>query len=117
DRQRSPGEFTPPDTFVLHLYGRYCNANRFAGEVDLFEALDNVRRYYPIDENRLVVRGFSMGGASCWDFGTHYAGLWAAAAPGGYFPKRVVFQKLSKNEARKRGCFEKRLGPLNAPTV
>src|SRR5439155_4249747 len=25
DRQRSPGPFTPPDTFVLHPYGRYCN--------------------------------------------------------------------------------------------
>src|SRR5262249_42558681 len=48
-RQRSPGEFTPPDTFVLHPYGRYCNANKFAGEVDLFEALDDVRRHYPID--------------------------------------------------------------------
>ena len=36
----SPGEFTPPDTIVLHLYGRYCNANKLAGEVDLFEALD-----------------------------------------------------------------------------
>src|SRR5439155_578089 len=34
DRQRSPGEFTPPDTFVLHPYGRYCNANRFAGGID-----------------------------------------------------------------------------------
>src|SRR5690348_15799947 len=75
DRQRSPGEFTPPDTIVLHLYGRYCNANRFAGEVDLFDALDLVLRHSPIDENRLVVRGFSMGGASCWNFGTHYAGL------------------------------------------
>ena len=52
-RQRSPGEFTPPNAFVLHLYGRYCNGNRFAGETDLFEALENVRKYYPIDENRL----------------------------------------------------------------
>ena len=61
-RQKSPGEFTPPDTFVLHLYGRYCNANKFAGETDLFEALDDVKKHYPIDENRLVVRGFSLGG-------------------------------------------------------
>src|SRR5687768_17910198 len=36
--------FTPPHAFVLHLYGRYCNANKFAGEVDLFEALDAVKR-------------------------------------------------------------------------
>ena len=26
----SKGAFTPPDTIVLHLYGRYCNANKFA---------------------------------------------------------------------------------------
>ena len=128
DRQRSPGEFTPPDTFVLHLYGRYCNANRFAGEVDLFEALDNVRRYYPIDENRLVVRGFSMGGASCWDFGTHYAGLWAAAAPGAGFSETADFLKVFQNEALKPAWFEQKLWHLydatdyavnlfNCPTV
>src|SRR4051794_28520077 len=76
-RQRSAGEFTPPNAFVLHPYGRYCNANRFAGEVDLLEALDHVRRHYPIDENRISMRGFSMGGASCWQFATHYAADWA----------------------------------------
>ena len=65
---RIPGEFTPPDTIVLHLYGRYCNANKFAGEVDLFEALDDVKRRYPIDEDRISVRGFSMGGAACLAF-------------------------------------------------
>src|SRR5207249_10943072 len=40
-RLKNLGEFTPPNAFVLHLYGRYCNANRFAGEVDLFEAYDH----------------------------------------------------------------------------
>src|SRR5438477_11702284 len=58
DRQRSAGEFTPANAIVLHTYGRYCNGQRFAGEVDVFEALDAVRKNYPIDENRLVVRGF-----------------------------------------------------------
>ena len=40
ERRREPGEFTPEDTFVLHPYGRFCNAAKFAGEVDAFEALD-----------------------------------------------------------------------------
>lgn len=84
-RHTSAGQFTPPDTFVLHLYGRYCNANKFAGEVDLFEALADVKKRYAIDENRILVRGFSMGGAACWQFATHFAGLWAAAAPGAGF--------------------------------
>ena len=74
DRMRNPGEFTPPTAIVLHLYGRYCNANKFAGEVDLFEALDAVKAQYPIDENRVVVRGFSMGGASTWQFAAHFPG-------------------------------------------
>src|SRR5262249_29168855 len=84
-RQKSAGEFTPGNALVLHLYGRYCNANKFAGEIDLLEALERVRQQYSIDDNRIVVRGFSMGGAACWQFATHYAGRWAAAAPGAGF--------------------------------
>jgi dienelactone hydrolase len=127
-RQKSPGEFTPPDTFVLHLYGRYCNANKFAGEIDLFEALEDVKKHYPIDENRLVVRGFSMGGAACWQFATHYAGLWAAAAPGAGFSETADFLKVFQNEAVKPAWYEQKLWHLydctdyavnlfNCPTV
>jgi dienelactone hydrolase len=94
DRERNPGEFTPRDTIVLHLYGRFCNASKLAGEVDLFEALDAVKRQYPIDENRILIRGFSMGGASAWDFGAHFAGLWAAVAPGAGFSESAQFLHL-----------------------
>ena len=127
-RQKSPGEFTPPDTFVLHLYGRYCNANKVAGEIDLFEALEDVKKHYPIDERRLVVRGFSMGGAACWQFATHYAGLWAAAAPGAGFSETADFLKVFQNEAVKPAWYEQKLWHLydcteyavnlfNCPTV
>ncbi len=94
ERETRNGEFTPRDTIVLHLYGRYCNANKFAGEVDLFEALDKVKQHYRIDENRILVRGFSMGGASAWQFGTHYPGLWAAIAPGAGFSESAQFLRL-----------------------
>jgi dienelactone hydrolase len=112
DRTRNPGEFTPADTIVLHLYGRYCNANRFAGETDLFEALDSVRKRYPIDENRLVVRGFSMGGASCWQFATHYAGMWAAAAPGAGFSETAGFLHLYPTGAPRPDGYEQKLWHL-----
>jgi poly(3-hydroxybutyrate) depolymerase len=94
DRTRNIGEFAPRDTIVLHLYGRFCNASRFAGEVDFFEALDAVKRQYAIDENRILDRGFSMGGASAWDIGTHHAGLWAAVQPGAGFSETVQYLKL-----------------------
>ncbi|MDP4584837.1 MAG: prolyl oligopeptidase family serine peptidase [Verrucomicrobiales bacterium] len=93
-RLTKEGEFNPPSTFTLHLYGRYCNANKFAGEVDLFEALDHAREHYPIDQNRLVMRGFSMGGAAVWQFGTHYAGMWAAIQPGAGFAETREFNKV-----------------------
>src|ERR1051325_1645791 len=95
DRERNPGEFTPRDTIVLHLYGRFCNASKLAGEVDFFEALDAVKKLYPIDDNRIVIRGFSMGGASAWQMGAHFAGLWAAVAPGAGFSESAQFLKLN----------------------
>jgi dienelactone hydrolase len=112
DREKNRGEFTPADTIVLHLYGRYCNANRFAGEIDLFEALESVRKRYPIDDNRLVVRGFSMGGAACWQFATHYAGLWAAAAPGAGFSETAEFLHLNAAGAVRPADYEQKLWHL-----
>ncbi len=94
ERESRAGEFTPPQTIVLHLYGRYCNASRFAGEIDFEEALAATKRQYAIDENRILVRGFSMGGASAWDIGTHHAGRWAAVAPGAGFSETIAFLKL-----------------------
>jgi dienelactone hydrolase len=127
-RERSPGEFTPPDAFVLHPYGRYCNANRFAGEVDVYEALAHVMKEYPIDPNRLVMRGFSMGGAACWQFAVHDAGRWAAAAPGAGFSETADFLKVFQQESLKPAWYETRLWHLydstdyainlfNCPTV
>lgn len=99
-RLKSAGEFTPADTIVCHLYGRFCNASKFAGEVDLFEALESVKKRYPIDENRIVIRGFSMGGASCWQLAAHHAGLWAAAAPGAGFAETPVYSNIYKDPVK-----------------
>jgi hypothetical protein len=111
-RQKSPGEFTPPNAFVLHSYGRYCNGSKFAGETDVFEMLEHVRKSYPIDENRLVVRGFSLGGAACWHMAVHHAGLWAAAAPGAGFSETPDFLKVFQNEKLKPTWYEQKLWHL-----
>lgn len=111
-RLRSVGEFAPPDAIVLHTYGRYCNGQRFAGEVDAFEALDAVKRDMAIDENRIAVRGFSLGGAACWHMTTHHAGLWAAAAPGAGFSETADFLKVFQNETLKPTWWEQKLWRL-----
>jgi dienelactone hydrolase len=115
-RQSSPGEFAPSNAFVLHPYGRFCNANRFAGEIDLFEALADVRKHYPIDGDRLVVRGFSMGGAACWQFAVHHPGLWAAAAPGAGFSETADFLKVFQKEKLQPAWYEQKLWHLNDAT-
>lgn len=108
-RMASPGEFTPKDAFVLHLYGRYCCANKFAGEVDALEAMADVRKRYPIDKNRVVVRGFSMGGAACWQLAVHYPGLFCAAAPGAGFSETPEFLRVFQNEVITPNAWEKKL--------
>lgn len=96
-RQRQPGEFTPRDAFVLHPYGRYCNAYKFAGEVDVFEAMEHCKKHYRIDDKRLVVRGFSMGGAACWHLAVHHPGTWCAAAPGAGFAETPEYTNIAKD--------------------
>ncbi len=108
-RLSSPGEFTPAGALVLHPYGRYCNANHFAGEIDTIEAIEHVRKRYAVDANRIVVRGFSMGGAACWNFATHYSGLWAAAAPGAGFSESPDFLKVFQQETLQPTWYEKKL--------
>lgn len=112
ERQTRPGEFTPPATIVLHLYGRYCNANKLAGEVDLFEALADVRRHYRVDENRIAVRGFSMGGAAAWHIAAHYPGHWAAAAPGAGFSETREFLGNFKGDPLPPTWWEQKLWRL-----
>ncbi len=107
--QKSPGQFTPPGAIVLHLYGRYCCANKFAGEIDLFEALAAAKKNYHIDDHRLVVRGFSMGGAGCWQFAAHYPGMFCAAAPGAGFSETADFLKVFQKETVQPTWYEKKL--------
>jgi pimeloyl-ACP methyl ester carboxylesterase len=90
-RMRDRGQYAPRDAFVLHPYGRYSNAFRFAGEVDVLEALAAAREHYRIDPDRISARGFSMGGAGCWQFAVHYADRWFAANPGAGFSETVEF--------------------------
>ena len=107
-RLNAKSQFTP-NGFELHPYGRYCNANHFAGEIDTFEAVEHARKYYPIDVNRIVARGYSMGGAACWGYAVHYPGLWAAAQPGAGFSETPEFLRVFQGETIKPNAWEKKL--------
>jgi hypothetical protein len=108
-RGRQIGEFAPPDTFVLHPYGRFCNANKLAGEVDTFEAIESLKRRYRIDDDRVSVRGFSMGGAAAWHFAVHYSDRWFAANPGAGFSETPRFLNVFQKEQLAPTWYEKQL--------
>ncbi len=108
-RMKQLGEYTPPNTVVLHPYGRYCNAFKFAGEIDVLEAIEHVKQLLPIDRTRITIRGFSMGGAGCWQLAVHYPNLWAAANPGAGFSETTQFLKVFQQEEIQPTEFQQRL--------
>jgi len=78
------------EAVVVEIYGRGNNAYRWAGETDIAEVLPKIFegdwfQGHPIDPRRIVVRGFSMGGAGTWHLGLHHPGSFAAMAPGAGF--------------------------------
>jgi pimeloyl-ACP methyl ester carboxylesterase len=109
EHETKPGEIVPPEGIVLHAYGRFCNATKFAGEVDVMEAMQAVRRAYKIDAGKIVVRGFSMGGASTWHLAVHYPDLWAAASPGAGFAETAIYNKALAPGKPERTPWEHKL--------
>lgn len=108
-RRKQIGQIAPANTIVLHPYGRFCNAFKFAGEIDILEAMDSVKRHYRIDENRVAIRGFSMGGAGCWQMAVHYPDLWFAANPGAGFAETPEFLRIFQQELVAPTAWEKTL--------
>ena len=109
ERLKQPGQFTPSDTIVLHVYGRYCNAFKFAGEIDVLEAIDAVKKQYRIDDDRVAMRGFSMGGAGCWHLAVHYADRWVVATPGAGFAEYAEYLKMSPDEVAALPAWQQKL--------
>ena len=83
------------DWIQLDVFGRTNNAYRYAGEADVFEALADVKRRYRIDDRRIVLHGFSMGGAGSWHLGLHYPSLWCSVGPGAGFVDFYKYQKVT----------------------
>ncbi len=51
------------------------------GRLDCLEVLEEVKRDYPIDENRVYLTGHSMGGHGVWHIGLSHPDLFAAIGP------------------------------------
>jgi pimeloyl-ACP methyl ester carboxylesterase len=65
----------------LHPLGRVENCYRWAGETDVFEAIEAVCRNYKIDRDRIVLRGMSMGASGTWHLGLKHPDRFVAIGP------------------------------------
>lgn len=84
------------DWIQLDVFGRTDNAYRWSGETDVFEAIADVKRRYRIDNRRITLWGFSMGGAGAWHLGLHHPSLWSSVGPGAGFVDFYDYQKQTK---------------------
>ncbi len=108
-RMTSASPEPAPGVMMIHPFGRYCNANKLAGEVDTLEVLEHALSEYPIDPQRVAIRGFSMGGAAAWHLAVHYPDKWFAATPGAGFSETPDFLKVFQKEELKPYPFEQTL--------
>lgn len=95
DRLDKKGEVAPENAIVIHPLGRQCLGYKSAGETDVLEAIEFACQHYPIDVDRVVLMGFSMGGAGVWHLAAHYADRFIAASPGAGFAETARYQNLT----------------------
>lgn len=98
DRLHKSGQFQPGGCIVLHPFGRQCLGYQLAGEADVLEAIEAVKRMYKIDDQRIMLGGFSMGGAGAWHVGAHYADRWCALHAGAGFVDVKRFLNLTSDQ-------------------
>ncbi len=111
------------DYIQLEPLGRTNLSYRWAGEADMFESIASVQRHYKIDPKRIVLRGFSMGGASSWHLGLHHPGRWAAIEAGaGYtetrrYGRRETLPPYQEAMLHYYDAVDYSLNAFNTPTV
>lgn len=85
-----------PGWIQLDVFGRTNNAYRWSGETDVFEALQTLGRLYRIDDRRITLWGFSMGGAGAWHLGLHHPDRWSSVGAGAGFVDTVKYLNLKE---------------------
>ena len=91
---------------VLHVYGRTNNAYRWAGEMDVHEAISDCivrsRREKSLNLGippTIDLQGFSMGGAGAWHLGLHHSYKWRSVEAGAGFNETRNYARLKNVSA------------------
>ncbi|RUA08633.1 MAG: alpha/beta hydrolase [Flavobacteriia bacterium] len=85
------------------------------GRLDALEVLNDAKRIYKPDENRIYLTGHSMGGHGTWYLGATYPDKFASIAPCAGYPDLILYRdsflketlKLPMDQLKKMGFTEK----------
>jgi hypothetical protein len=107
------------DVIRLDVFGRANVAYRWAGETEVFEAIESVRKRYNIDPKRIALRGFSMGGGGAWHLGLHHPYMWSVVEAGAGFVESKEHGKVKEPTiyATIYDVLDVALNAVNTPTV
>ncbi|MES2708368.1 MAG: prolyl oligopeptidase family serine peptidase [Verrucomicrobiota bacterium] len=107
------GQFHPPGTLIVHVWGRYCVGYKNAGEQDVLDVRDLLISEKRLDPRRTALAGFSMGGAGAWLLGAHYTDRWAVVHAGAGFADVRRYRKMSDADVAKVPAWERTLWGQN----
>lgn len=110
---KKAGQFQPPGTLIVHVWGRYCVGYKNAGERDVLDVRELLIHEKRLDPRRTALAGFSMGGAGAWLLGAHYTDHWAVVHAGAGFADVRRYRKMSDAEVAKLPDYERILWGQN----
>jgi poly(3-hydroxybutyrate) depolymerase len=70
-----------PEAVVVSPHGRGSTDFMSVGEREVLDVIEEVKRDYLVDDDRVYLMGSSMGGTGCWHLAAHHPDLFAAIAP------------------------------------
>ena len=78
------GPILAPDIKSMVQIGPYGRGSVWftgIGREDVFECIEKTRKFFSIDDDRIYLCGFSMGGAATFKLGLSYPDMWAGCVP------------------------------------
>jgi predicted esterase len=82
---------------IIHPMGRYNTSYNGIGDRDVVRAIELAKQRFSVDEDRVSLMGYSMGGGGTWHVGTRHPDLFASLVPiyGGfdyrfYIPEDII---------------------------
>jgi predicted esterase len=94
----------------IEPHGRGNTSYTGIGEKDILKCIELAKEKFNVDENRIYLKGESMGGGGTWYVGTRHTDIFAAIAPvyGGWdYHVNMTEEQLSKLTDRERFNYER----------